>query len=99
MFAMTALAHAEKPDFYAELSGFDDSEELCSIATLLTGTKARSLTAAEWNVEIDPAVGTFTITIPASELRLKWVACFRLVVTIPEERPNGVSFAMISASS
>ena len=31
--------------------------------------------------------------MPASELRLKCVAYFRLVVQMPEDRPNGVSLA------
>ena len=39
------------------------------------------------------------MTMPASALRLKWVACLSDVVQMPEERPKGVSFATLSASS
>ncbi|MNF00018.1 hypothetical protein D3C87_1760630 [compost metagenome] len=46
-----------------------------------------------------PAVGRLTITMPASALRLKCVACFRLVVAMPDDSPNGVSLATLSASS
>ena len=44
-------------------------------------------------MEVDAAVGRLTMTMPASELRLKWVACFRLVVAMPEDRPKLVSLA------
>ncbi len=50
-------------------------------------------------MEVDAAVGRLTMTMPASELRLKWVACFRLVVAMPEDRPKLVSLATASASS
>ena len=43
--------------------------------------------------------GRFTITIPARDLLLKSSACFSEVVAMPEESPNGVSFATASASS
>jgi hypothetical protein len=40
-----------------------------------------------------PAVSKLTMTIPASALRRKWVACFRLVLQMPADRLKSVSLA------
>jgi hypothetical protein len=63
------------------------------------GPKEEPLRPPKGTWKSTPAVGRLTITMPASELRLKWVAYFRLVVAMPAERPNGVSLAVASASS
>ncbi len=70
-----------------DVGSLDRGVELHRIAALLARPVARALAAK------------FTITMPAWELRLKWLAYLRLVVAMPADSPNGVSFAVASASS
>jgi hypothetical protein len=81
------------------VGGLDGREEFGGVPALLARTEARPFAATERHVVVDPAEGKLTITMPASELRSKWVACFRLVVHIPDDKPSGVSFATANALS
>ena len=81
------------------VGGLHRGVELLRVPALFARPEARALPAAERHVIVDAGRRQVDHTMPAAERRLKSEAYFKDVVQMPDDSPNGVSFATATASS